>query len=93
MTIKNMHRLSYKSYISKCVLGLEVIYFLCLLGDRLPWRSARGMELHRASFETLPGFTWLTIPSVIWGAVLMAIFAVIFGAYAVWMHNSSLTKE
>jgi len=82
--------LSYKSYISKCVLGAEIVYILCLAGGFLPLRSGRGIELHHSLFETLPGFIWLTFPSVIWGGVLMAILAVIFGAYMVWMHNSSL---
>ncbi|OHA24827.1 MAG: hypothetical protein A3D52_02520 [Candidatus Taylorbacteria bacterium RIFCSPHIGHO2_02_FULL_44_36] len=84
--------LAYKSYVSKCVLGAEVIYVFCLVGGLLPWRSLRGIELHHALFETLPGFTWLTLGSVIWGAVMLAVFAIVFGAYMVWMHNSSLVK-
>lgn len=84
--------LSYKKYIAKCLIGAEVAYVLCLAFGFLPLRSARGIELHHSLFETLPGFTWITLPSIIWGAVLMAIFAVVFGLYMVWMHNSSIVR-
>jgi len=85
--------LTYKKYISKCILGGEVIYALCLLGGFISLRSVRGSELHHALFETIPGFTWITVSSVIWGAILIALFSVVFGAYMVWMHNSSLTYQ
>jgi len=49
--------------------------------------------LHHALFETLPGFTWLTGPSILWGAVLVGVFSVIFGMYMVWMHNSSIENK
>jgi hypothetical protein len=84
--------LSYFSYIWKCVAGTEVAYFVCLLGAFGLVRSAAGIQLHHTLFETLPGFTWLTPGSVILGAVYMFIFAVIFGAYMVWMHNSSINE-
>lgn len=84
--------LSYKSYVTKCVLGAEVVYIFCLAGGFLPLRSIRGIELHHSLFETIPGFTWLTVPSVIWGGVVLAVSSVIFGLYMVWMHNSSLVK-
>ncbi len=85
--------LSLKRYGWLCVLGGEVAYVLCLIGGLLPWRSSRGVELHRALFETLPGFTWLNFGSFILGAVYVFIFAWIFGAYMVWMHNSSLVSK
>lgn len=88
-----MERLSLKSYVKKCILGAEIVYVACLVGGFLPLRSQRGIELHHALFETLPGFTWLTFGSVIWGAVLIAVIAWIFGAYMVWMHNSSLVSK
>jgi uncharacterized membrane protein YvlD (DUF360 family) len=88
-----MEKLSLKSYVKKCVLGAEIAYAVCLLGGFLPLRSQRGIELHHSLFETLPGFTWLTFGSFIWGAVLIAIIAWIFGAYMVWMHNSSLISK
>ena len=85
-----MGKLSLKSYVWKCVLGSEIVYVLCLLGGLLPIRSTRGIELHHTFFETLPGFTWLTFGSVILGAIYFFAFALIFGWYYVWMHNSSL---
>ncbi|MFA4831170.1 MAG: hypothetical protein WC862_02675 [Patescibacteria group bacterium] len=87
-----MEQLSLKKYGWKCVLGAEVVYFVCLLGGLLPLRSARGMELHHAIFETLPGFTWINIGSVILGAFYLFVFAWIFAWYFVWMHNSSLVE-
>ncbi|MEK7161580.1 MAG: hypothetical protein AAB729_02720 [Patescibacteria group bacterium] len=88
-----MEKLSFKSYVKKCILGAEITYVVCLLGGFLPLRSQRGIELHHSLFETLPGFTWLTFGSFIWGAILIAVIAWVFGAYMVWMHNSSLVKQ
>ena len=87
-----MGKLSLKSYVAKCVLGAEIVYVLCLAGGYLPLRSQRGIELHHTLFETLPGFTWLTFGSFIWGAILIAAIAWAFGTYMVWMHNSSIEK-
>lgn len=88
-----MEKLSLKPYAWKCVLGLEVVYFICLLGGYLPIRAtAEATELHHRLFETLPGFVWGSGWSIILGAVYMLVFAWIFGAYYVWMHNSSLRK-
>lgn len=86
-------KLSLKKYGWKCVLGSEVVYFVCLLGGLLPLRSARGIELHHTIFETLPGFTWLNSGSVILGAGYFFVSAWIFAWYFVWMHNSSLVKD
>ena len=84
--------LSMKRYRWLCVLGGEVAYFICLLGGLLPIRTASGIELHHRIFETLPGFVWLNVQSVVLGAVYMFVFAWIFGSYFVWMHNTSLIK-
>ncbi len=88
-----MEQLSLKKYGWKCVLGAEAVYFICLLGGFLPLRSLRGIELHHAIFETLPGFTWISAGSVILGAVYMFVFAWVFAWYFVWMHNTSLVKS
>ncbi len=85
-----MDKLSFSSYVKKCVLGTEIAYVVCLIGGYLPFRSTRGTELHHALFETLPGFTWGSFSSVIWGAILLALVAIIVGSYMVWMYNSSL---
>lgn len=85
--------LSLKRYGWLCVLGSEVAYVLCLIGGLLPLRSERGVELHHALFETLPGFTWINPGSVLLGAIYMFVFAWIFAAYMVWMHNTSLIEK
>ncbi len=83
--------LTFKSYIIKCVLGGEVAYFLCLLGGYLPLgRTPRAVDLHHALFETLPGFVWGSGGSVALGAFYVFVFSVVFGAYMVWMHNTSM---
>ena len=85
--------LSYKSYISKCILGTEIAYVLCLIGGYIPWRTEAGIQLHHALFETLPGFVWGNFGSIALGAVYMFALALIFGVYMVWMHNSSLINK
>lgn len=84
--------LSLKLYGWRCVFGAEVAYFICLIGGLLPLRSTRAIELHHTLFETLPGFTWINISSVILGAVYFFVFAWIVALYMVWMHNKSLVK-
>lgn len=71
---------------------MEIVYFLCILGSFVVERTAKGTELHHSLFETLPGFIWISISSVILGALYMLVFAVVFGSYIVWMHNSSIKK-
>ena len=83
--------LSLKRYRWLCVLGAEAAYFVCLLGGLLPLRTGRGIDLHHALFETLPGFVWISPGSVILGAVYVFVFAWIAGWYIAWMHNRSLT--
>lgn len=85
--------LSLKRYSWLCVLGGEVAYFICVLGGYFPLRTARGVELHDALFETLPGFVWGSPWSVVLGGVYVFALAWIFGAYMVWMHNTSLIRR
>lgn len=68
-------------------------YALCILGGYLPLRTERGVELHYALFETLPGFTWGSMSSVLLGVVYVFVFSWIFAAYMVWMLNSSLESR
>lgn len=89
-----MEKLALKSYAWKCVLGLEVAYLICLVGGYFPLgRTSAGQDLHHALFEILPGFVWDNPSSMALGAVYMLVFAWIFGAYYVWMHNSSLKSN
>jgi hypothetical protein len=84
--------LAVKRYRWLCVLGAEVAYVVCLFGGLLPIRTPGGIELHHRLFETMPGFVWLNVQSVILGAVYIFAFAWIIGSYFVWMHNTSLIK-
>ena len=88
-----MEKLSLKSYVWKCVLGSETVYFICLIGGYLPLRTAAGIELHHKLFETLPGFVWGNLWSIVLGAIYAFVFAWISGSYMVWMHNSSLVNK
>lgn len=85
-------KLSLKKYGWKCALGSEIVYFICFLGGFLPWRTIKGTELHHIIFETLPGFLWINIRSVILGAIYFFVFAWIFAWYFVWMYNSSVIE-
>jgi hypothetical protein len=38
----------------------------------------------------LPGFIWGSVTSIFLGAFYVFVFAWIFAAYFVWMHNTSL---
>ena len=64
-----MEKLSLKSYVWKCVLGSEIVYFACLIGGYLPFRTIAGTELHHNFFETLPGFVWGNPLSIVLGAI------------------------
>lgn len=84
--------LQLKRYGWLCVLGGEVVYFICLLGGYLPIRNVKALELHRALFELLPGFAWGSLTSILLGAVYVFVFSWIFAAYMVWTHNTSTIK-
>ena len=86
-------KLSLSKYGWKCVLGAEVAYVACILGAYMPFRSEKGEELHRALFETLPGFVWGKWESLLLGAGMMFVLAWIFAVYMVWMFNTSLVSK
>jgi hypothetical protein len=81
--------LSKTKYSGLCVLGAEVFYVLCIAYGSL--LSGKARELHHALFELIPGFAWGNPLSMLWGAVLLGIFALVAGWYIAWMHNASLT--
>ena len=83
-----MGKLSVKMYAGLCVLGGEIAYTVCLIyGTTLTGAAA---ELHHALFQLLPGFTWLNVGSFIAGALTVAVWSGLGGAYIAWMHNKSL---
>lgn len=80
--------LSTTKYSALCSLGTEVLYGLCLSYGFL--LSSRAKELHHSLFELLPGFVWEDPVRMIWGGMILGIFAAIGGWYIAWMHNTSL---
>ena len=82
--------LSLRRYGWLCVLGGEVAYLVCLASGYMPLRTGKAIELHRALFETLPGFVWGSVASFFLVAFYVFVFAWTFAAYFVWMHNTSL---
>ena len=78
-------------YASLCVLGMEIVYILCTGYGLL--LSGKAMELHHSLFELIPGVVWGNPVSMVWGAVLLGIFALIAGWYIAWMHNVSLVTS
>ncbi len=83
--------LSKARYAALCVLGMEIFYVLCLAyGSSL---SKKAQELHHSLFELLPWFAWGNPVSMVWGAVLLGIFALIADWYIAWMHNVSLVTN
>lgn len=86
-------KFSLSKYGWRCVLGGEIAYAICLAGAFLPLRSAEAVTLHQRLFETLPGFTWISVSSTILGAAYVFVFAWIFAWYMVWMLNSSMTHH
>ena len=83
--------LSKTKYAGLCVLGMEVFYLVCLAYGLL--LSGKPQELHHSLFELLPGFVWGNPLSMVWGAVLLGIFASVVGWYVAWMHNASLIER
>jgi hypothetical protein len=81
--------LSITKYATRCVLGMEVFYVLCLAYGSL--LSDKARELHHALFELIPGFVWGNPVSMVWGAVYLGVLASIAGWYIAWMHNASIT--
>ena len=83
-----MGKLSIGKYAGLCILGGEIAYTACLIyGSTLTGKAA---ELHHSFFELLPGFTWFGFGSFIAGAVSIAIWSGLGGAYIAWMHNVSI---
>jgi hypothetical protein len=83
-------KLSIGKYAALCVLGGEVAYTACMLyGTFLTGKTA---ELHLAIFQLFPGFTGMNFVSWLLGALTIAMWSGIGGAYISWMHNVSLKK-
>lgn len=86
-----MGKLSIGKYAGLCVLGGEIAYTVCMwYGTTL---SGKAAELHHEFFELLPGFAWVSFGSWFVGALSIALWSGIGGAYIAWMHNASIKKS
>lgn len=85
-----MGKLSPGKYAGLCILGGEVLYLACYAyGSFL---ADSSLELHRAIFALLPGFTSGGVGDVLAGAVSIAFWSGIGGLYIAWMHNVSIKR-
>lgn len=85
-----MGKLSIGKYAGLCILGGEIAYTACMVyGFFLTGKAA---DLHLAIFQILPGFNGMNLASWVAGAVSVAVWSGICGAYISWMHNASIQK-
>lgn len=83
-----MGKLSIAKYAGLCVIGGEIAYTVCMVyGNFL---SGKAGELHLALFQLLPGFSGMNFGSWFIGAISVAVWSGLGGAYIAWMHNVSL---
>lgn len=86
-----MGKLSIGKYAGLCVLGGEVAYTVCMLyGNFL---SGKAAELHLALLQLFPGFMGMNFGSWLVGALSVAVWSGLAGAYIAWMHNVSLKQS
>jgi len=85
-----MGKLSIGTYAGLCVLGGEIAYTVCMFYGLFLTGSAAA--LHLSLFQLLPGYTGMNLTSWIFGAISVALWSGIAGAYISWMHNISLQK-
>lgn len=83
-----MGKLSIGKYAGLCILGGEIAYTVCMLYG--VFLTDKAVELHLALFRLLPGFTNMNFSSWIIGAVSVALWSGLSGAYISWMHNASI---
>lgn len=85
-----MGYLSVGKYSALCVLGGEIAYTVCMVyGNFL---SGAAAQLHADLFALLPGFTGVNFASWFFGALTVAVWSGVAGAYVAWMHNVSVKK-
>lgn len=85
-----MGKLSIGKYAGLCALGGEVAYTVCMLYGL--FLRGKAAELHLAFFQLFPGFSGMNVGSWFAGAVSVALWSVLGGAYIAWMHNASMQK-
>ncbi|MBI2628379.1 MAG: hypothetical protein HYW71_03095 [Candidatus Niyogibacteria bacterium] len=82
--------LSIKRYSLLCILGGEIVYTLCMAYGL--FLTGKPAELHLAIFQLFPGFTGMNFGSWFIGAVTVAFWSGLSGAYISWMHNYSIKQ-
>ena len=80
-------KLSLMKYGWKCAVGTEAVYAACLWYERS--LTGNAAALHRALFELLPGFAWISVRSVLISGLCLFVYAWVFAGYYVWMFNTS----
>ncbi|OGH88042.1 MAG: hypothetical protein A3J93_02620 [Candidatus Magasanikbacteria bacterium RIFOXYC2_FULL_42_28] len=85
-----MHELSIKKYASLCLFGGEIAYTVCMVYGK--FLSGAAAELHASLFALFPGFTGVNFGSWFFGALTVAVWSGVAGAYVAWMHNVSIKK-
>lgn len=83
-----MGKLSIGKYAGLCVLGGLIAYTACMAYGLL--LTGQAVELHLALFQLLPGFTGMNFISWCIGAITVALWSGVGGAYIAWMHNVSI---
>jgi hypothetical protein len=86
-----MDKLSVSKYAMLCVLGGEIAFTVCMLYGL--FLTGKAAELHTALFQLFPGYSGMNFVSWLSGAVSVALWSGIGGAYIAWMHNVSIKKS
>lgn len=86
-----MGKLSIGKYAILCVLGGEIAYTVCMAYGL--FLAGKALDLHQAIFQLLPGFTGMNFMSWLVGAISIAVWSGLGGAYIAWMHNASITNN
>lgn len=86
-----MGKLSIGKYAGLCVLGGEVAYTACMFYGK--FLTGKAAELHLNLLQLFPGFSGMNFGSWLSGAVTVAVWAGVGGAYIAWMHNASLKES
>jgi len=85
-----MGKLFLGKYASLCVVGGEIVYTICMIYGF--FLSGSKAALHASLFELLPGWNGMNLMSWVFGAITVALWCGVVGAYVAWMHNVSLEK-
>ncbi|TSC85074.1 MAG: hypothetical protein G01um101413_458 [Parcubacteria group bacterium Gr01-1014_13] len=86
-----MGKVSLGKYAKLCVLGGEIAYTICMVYGI--FLTSKAAELHLNLFQLLLGFSGMNFGSWLLGAISVAAWSGLGGAYIAWMHNASLKQN